>query len=56
MLNEKEFINELKFKFINLINEHGPIVDIVHSNNAYCSVEEIINFCIEYFMIKRDLE
>jgi len=50
---DENFVKDLKLKFVNLINNHGPIIDTIHSNDAYYDVEEIINFCIKYFLIKK---
>ena len=48
--SQDEFINNLMNKTIDLVNNHGPIIDVVHNRNGeYLAVEEIINMLISYF-------
>ena len=48
--SQDEFICNLMHKTIDLVNNHGPIIDIVHNRTGeYLAVEEIINMLISYF-------
>jgi len=44
------FVDELKAKMKDLFQKHGPIIDTTKGNEPYYAVENIINFCFEFFM------
>ena len=53
-MDEKEFMENLKNKTINMVRKCGPIIDVIHNrDNDYFVVENIINFIIDYFMEKK---
>jgi hypothetical protein len=46
----EKFIGVLREKVLEMVNQCGKIVDVIHSNEAYYRVESLVNYIIEYFL------